>query len=353
MHNPNRRNLDPKSSKCLFLGFSEEHTGFWTSNQRNWLSQRTCVSIKRIFEQKSDVQDSEDESDDETVDESHDDVQAVDILEEDTQYDSADDIVGDQSDEEITKSGTSEKASKLLEDIDNHRNDYGYPKVMDDTPTPLENRRSTFRETPRNLDTPKTKLSLTPYLNRARTPIYESPPIAERTRSKETPRNSTFKTGHSDTLTNVKTYSPGYYDNLRWSNRGPQPKSHDPIEGDANSSDTLEVCYAFMATEGVPKNVQEALSMPIWKAAMTKELDSLKSLKSWELVDIPPGKKVVGCRWVYAEMFDSNGNRIRAKARLVAQGFSQVKDIDFSNTFAPVVKFTTLRIVFAIVSRLG
>ena len=80
-----------------------------------------------------------------------------------------------------------------------------------------------------------------------------------------------------------------------------------------------------------------------WKTAMLEELESLQKQNVFELTDLPKGCKSIGCRWVFDVKTDS-----QKKARLVAQGFSQVEGIDFNKLFSPVVRFESMRIVFAL-----
>jgi hypothetical protein len=81
---------------------------------------------------------------------------------------------------------------------------------------------------------------------------------------------------------------------------------------------------------------------------MKDELASIHKNGTWELVNLPPDRKPVKCKWVYKLKQDSNGNVVRYKARLVAKGFSQTEGIDYQETFAPVVKYTTIRTMLAL-----
>ena len=73
---------------------------------------------------------------------------------------------------------------------------------------------------------------------------------------------------------------------------------------------------------------------------------------TWNLVNLPDGKKVVGCKWVFKHKRGANGNIQWYKARLVAQGYSQKYGINYNEVFTPVAKYNSLHTVFAIVNEL-
>ncbi|CAD5168108.1 unnamed protein product [Musa acuminata subsp. malaccensis] len=87
-----------------------------------------------------------------------------------------------------------------------------------------------------------------------------------------------------------------------------------------------------------------------WYDAMKEELKSMVHNDVWDLVELPNDCKRVGCKWVFKTKRDSTGNIERYKARLVAKGFSQKEDIDYNETFSPVSKKDSLRIVMALVA---
>ena len=85
-----------------------------------------------------------------------------------------------------------------------------------------------------------------------------------------------------------------------------------------------------------------------WYRAVGKELQALKQNKTWVLVDRPPNRNIVGCRYTFRLKRNKSGEVSRYKARLVAQGFSQQEGTDYNETFAPVAKMSSLRILLSI-----
>ncbi|CAM8998803.1 unnamed protein product [Rhodiola kirilowii] len=101
---------------------------------------------------------------------------------------------------------------------------------------------------------------------------------------------------------------------------------------------------AAITVQVEPQTFAEAVRDGRWRLAMRSEIDALVLNHTWDLVDLPPGKKAIGCRWVYTIKFHSDGTIERFKARLVALGNRQKEGVDYDETFAPVVKMTTVRL---------
>ncbi|CAL1356682.1 unnamed protein product [Linum trigynum] len=97
-----------------------------------------------------------------------------------------------------------------------------------------------------------------------------------------------------------------------------------------------------------PKNFYEAVQHKHWRDAMQREIDALIANGTWSLVNLPPGKRRIACKWVFKVKFNPDGTVERYKARLVAKGFTQVEGIDFHDTFAPVAKLVTVRCLLAV-----
>ena len=106
-----------------------------------------------------------------------------------------------------------------------------------------------------------------------------------------------------------------------------------------------------------PTSYKEAISDPIhgrqWKDAVEEKLYNLESHHTWEFEELPQSRKPIRSKWVFRVKYNPDGSVARFKARLVAQGFSQVPGIDFTETFALTVRRKSLRIYLAICAFLG
>ncbi|CAL1397253.1 unnamed protein product [Linum trigynum] len=97
-----------------------------------------------------------------------------------------------------------------------------------------------------------------------------------------------------------------------------------------------------------PATYKEAVLSPEWNAAMEIEKQALEKNHTWDIVEKPEGVTLVGNKWIYKQKFLSTGIIERHKARLVAKGYTQQEGVDYQDTFAPVVKMTTIRLFLAI-----
>ena len=105
---------------------------------------------------------------------------------------------------------------------------------------------------------------------------------------------------------------------------------------------------ASLDSISLPNTFQEALSYPGWRSAMIEEMDALNGNGTWNLVHLPTGKKVIGCRWVFTVKVNPDGSVARLNARLVAKGYAQTYGVDYFDTFSPVAKMTYVRIFISL-----
>lgn len=108
----------------------------------------------------------------------------------------------------------------------------------------------------------------------------------------------------------------------------------------------------FVSNEDPTSYEEAALSLK-WRKAMDVEIAAIVKNKTWELVDLPMGAKKIGVKWVYKTKLDENGKFEKCKARLVAKGYAQEHGIDFSEVFAPVARWDTIRMVLALAAQRG
>jgi hypothetical protein len=102
-----------------------------------------------------------------------------------------------------------------------------------------------------------------------------------------------------------------------------------------------------------PKSYIEACKSEHWDKAMNSELDALTKTGTWVILDLPPNVKPIGSWWVYKVKHKADGSVEMYKARLVAKGYTQIEGLDFFDTFSPVAKLTTVRMLLALASIKG
>ena len=101
-----------------------------------------------------------------------------------------------------------------------------------------------------------------------------------------------------------------------------------------------------------PKTYDEAINNPVhrnrWREAIDEEFWNLNSYQTWNYTFLPARQKAISCKWVFKFKYHPDGSIERYKTKLVAQGFSQVHGIDYTEIFAPIVRHESLRIILAI-----
>ena len=101
-----------------------------------------------------------------------------------------------------------------------------------------------------------------------------------------------------------------------------------------------------------PLGVEESLQDSDWVMAMQQELNNFERNKVWSLVERPK-QNVVGTKWVFRNKQDEHGVVVRNKARLITKGYSQIEGLDFGETYAPVARLESIRILLAYATHHG
>jgi hypothetical protein len=96
---------------------------------------------------------------------------------------------------------------------------------------------------------------------------------------------------------------------------------------------------------------EDAIKEEHWINAMNEEMKSIKKNDTWDLVDLPKEKESIGVKWVYKTKYKVNGEVDKYKERLVAKGFAQEYGVDYNETFSPVARLDTIRMVLAIATK--
>jgi hypothetical protein len=180
---------------------------------------------------------------------------------------------------------------------------------------------------------PRTKpgWKMVPAIEREETPIPTAT-IDEQGRRRNAPRIT-------------KTQQPARHTDSFLSYNGPNARNA------YLASEVVGSSLAIGFDKDEPRNVREAMSgedAVEWKEAMNKELKNLREKQTWQEVPTPANRKKIGAKWVLKIKRDAEGNIVKHEARLVAKGYSQVPGVDFEETYAPVGRTTSLRILLKI-----
>uniref|UniRef100_A0A2N9FDK1 Integrase catalytic domain-containing protein n=1 Tax=Fagus sylvatica TaxID=28930 RepID=A0A2N9FDK1_FAGSY len=134
---------------------------------------------------------------------------------------------------------------------------------------------------------------------------------------------------------------------LRRSQRGNVPHRRFGIEG--------ESFISIAQDDTEPRSYDEAMSSPTcneWMTTMKDEMESMRTNQIWELIDLPSMRKSIGNKWVLKIKRKADGSIDKYKARLVAKGYTQREGVDYEETFSPMVRFASIRLILAMVASL-
>jgi len=96
-----------------------------------------------------------------------------------------------------------------------------------------------------------------------------------------------------------------------------------------------------------PTSFEQKVRNPKWDNAMDEEMATLDANATWKLVALPEDKKIIGCKWVYKVKHNADGFVNKYKTRLIAKGYAQTYGINYEETYSPVAKMTTIRVIIA------
>ena len=136
-------------------------------------------------------------------------------------------------------------------------------------------------------------------------------------------------------------------------NKGTHMITRSKLKNDPSLKSQMVTFAATRSDISEPKTYRTALKIPHWLKAMQEEIKALIQNRTWDLVPRPPTTNIVGSKWVFKTKLKEDGTIDRYKARLVARGFSQIPGLDFGETFSPVIKHTTIRMIFSLAVILG
>ncbi|GJZ46008.1 putative RNA-directed DNA polymerase [Tanacetum coccineum] len=123
------------------------------------------------------------------------------------------------------------------------------------------------------------------------------------------------------------------------------------LDRHVNYSNLSSETYSFVTNLNKaiePKSYKDASTDPRWVDAMNQEMEAFNRNNTWEICDLPKGRRPITCKWIYKIKYKSNGDVERYKARLVARGCSQKEGVDYEETFSLVVKMVTVRCVLSL-----
>ena len=100
-----------------------------------------------------------------------------------------------------------------------------------------------------------------------------------------------------------------------------------------------------------PEKFEEAAKDEAWMKAMKDELSMIEKNATWDLVNRPSDKPIIGVKWVFKTKLNLDGTVQKHKARLVAKGYAQKPGVDYNETFAPVARLDTIRTLIALAAQ--
>jgi len=132
-----------------------------------------------------------------------------------------------------------------------------------------------------------------------------------------------------------------------------KPVTYDEIVVEQPPPDAIFSIISGPLADSIPKSFKDALlvSRPdrkFWWGALCAEIMATIQNGTWTLEDLPPGIRAIPLRWVFRIKLDAKGKFEKYKGRIVVKGYSQIVGLNFNETFAPVVRIESIRVIFAL-----
>jgi histone deacetylase 1/2 len=214
---------------------------------------------------------------------------------------------------------------------------YVTPHVVFDETKFLDTTPSLTRDSPAEILTP----AILPFPSSLPTDISHSPPQS----ALPFPSDSTRSMSGS-TSTPVSHSEPASIPEDQDTCSAPAPRMTTRLMHGITKKKTI---FDLSATKiSTPSTLSQALKDSNWTQAMDLEIAALHKNHTWDLVDQPAAVNIIGCKWVYKLKHKPDGSIDRYKARLVAKGYHQTLGLDYFETFSPVVKAATIRIILTV-----
>ena len=301
-----RSKLDPCAEKCVFVGYGVNQKGYrcYNPRRRHIFTTMNCDFLETEFFYKSQLR-------------SQGEMENEDTLSWLNQVPSSEEVNHSLNDESLSNivpsigvSVTNQHPPNLMSEVSNSHNSDTESSNHDETPNPLlsHNHNETATEHVESIQEELTeRYVLPPRENRGIPPQRYSP--------EKVPRKSRY-----------------------------------PVANIAKGrlTDEAKSFVSSVYSEQIPTTVQQAFTSKNWTEAMKTEMMALKKADTWDKCILPVEKKAVGARWVFTVKYNADGTVNRHKARLVAKGYTQTYGIDYSDTFSPVAKIDTIRVLFSV-----
>eukprot|EP00253_Pinus_taeda_P031401 PITA_31401 len=166
-------------------------------------------------------------------------------------------------------------------------------------------------------------------------------------------RTSLRSQGNASSSTPQGSEIPSSSDGTPSTPRRPRFRNLNEIyeQGEVSTNTGLNSLFALYCHVDDPVHFEDAVNEDKWIEAMNEEIDAIEKSKTWELVEPPEGKDVIGVKWVDKTKSNAEGKIDRHKARLVVKGYKQQQGRDYDETFAPVARMETIKTVLFIATQ--